>query len=597
MTQRKNSIRKRVSIRRRFLITVLLTTIISIVSVSLTGYLCIRWIRRSTEQTLKEQLEINQKNVIEEMASTVDAKLVHYQKYVDYTVDYIEYMYAHEEEMISRGEMIYAPTDTTEYMMTRAFASVKLTEEELQDEILFFSNLRSIWEPIAKENEDVITSVYLGAKSGLMVSYDSLSYLSAQPEGKELIYNYFVSEWYKKGISEEKPFCTGIYMDFQGRGLTITMGSGIKDKKGEVKGVFCIEFDLSSLYDELFSSSLDNDTFIFTLDRDETIISHDSDMIDLKEYTGLTLDQLDALKVDPDGIMVENDSVYVSVPLERVGWTMCARVPVDAIQNSIHNADKNITNAAIVFIIVVILILIAAVIAVNRTVRTITYPLELLRKDIKKISDGDLKYRAPVYQNDEIGDITSGMNEMVDRLNFTLNELMSSQQQADAMSRLATTDALTGIRNKTAFDRQLKILQEEFEKGEKEFGFALLDLNNLKIMNDNFGHDKGDIAIKKLSHIICEVFSHSPVFRIGGDEFIVLLKNDDYHNIKKLVKTFKEEIRLSSENTGVEPWDRTSAAVGYALYDEKLDDSIESVQARADKEMYKCKKAMKEGRK
>lgn len=108
------------------------------------------------------------------------------------------------------------------------------------------------------------------------------------------------------------------------------------------------------------------------------------------------------------------------------------------------------------------------------------------------------------------------MNEMVDRLNFTLNELKSSQQHADAMSRLATLDSLTGIRNKTAFDEQTKVLTEEIERGEKRFGFVLLDLNNLKAINDNFGHEKGDLAIKKLCDIICEVFVHSPVFRVGG---------------------------------------------------------------------------------
>ena len=62
------------------------------------------------------------------------------------------------------------------------------------------------------------------------------------------------------------------------------------------------------------------------------------------------------------------------------------------------------------------------------------------------------------------------------------------------------------------------------EKVEQDF----IDLNNLKTINDTYGHDKGNIAIMKLANMICEVFSKSPVFRIGGDEFAVILFKKDY---------------------------------------------------------------------
>ena len=593
MKEPKATIRKRIPIRKRFLATVLLTTIILILTVSITGYLCIRWIRKATEQTLTEQLEVNLKNIIQQKVSSVDAKLEHFEKYVEFITDSIESMYANEEDMISLGRMILPPEDTREYTMTRAFASGNLTEDALRDELCFYSNLEKIWEPIIKENEGLIATVYLGTKSGLLVSYDQYSYLSCPPEGKELVYNYYVSEWYKRGIREDGIFFTGVYMDFQGRGLTLTTASGFKDGNGDTAGVACIDFDLATLYDELFSTDLDNGTFTFALDHEGTIISPDSDMLDLQEYTGLTLDQLDDLKADSDGILEIGNSVYVCIPLEGVGWTLCACVPKATIQEGIHAADRSIWDAFFVFVIAVALILVAAVIAVNKSVRAITYPLELLEKDIKIISNGDLSYRASVYRNDEIGDISSGMNEMVDRLNFTLNELMSSQQHADAMSRLATLDALTGVRNKTAFDQQSKLLTEELNNGETAFGFVMLDLNNLKTINDNYGHEKGDVAIKNLCHIICDVFSHSPVYRVGGDKFVIVLKNEDYLHIDLLAQRFRERVRMTSGNRFAQPWDRVSAAIGVALYDEKLDSGTESVLARADKAMYLCKKAMK----
>ena len=589
-------IRKRVPIRRRFLRTVLLTTIISILAVSITGFICIQWNRNAMEETLTEQLEINLKNVIQEKVGSIDAKLRHYERYIEFVRDTIGGMYADEAETLALGKMVNPPRDTHEYELTRAFATPKLTEAELHDEILFYSVLEHAWEPIAKENEDIITTLYLGTKDGLLVSYDKYSYLSCPPEGLDLIYNYYGSDWYKSGMKEDGVFFTDVYMDSQGRGLTITIGSPFVDGKGEFAGVTCMDFDLTTLYDDLFSVDLDNNAFTFALDRRGTIILPDSSTLDLQEYTGLTLDDLDALKADPDGLMEKNDSVYVCIPMERVGWTLCACVPKSAIQKTIHEADRSIINAFMVFLAIALLILLAAVIAVNRSVKSVTYPLELLGKDIKVISNGDLLYRATVYRNDEIGDITSGMNEMVDRLNFTLNELTSSQQHADAMSRLATQDPLTGMRNKMAFDEQSRILNEQIEQGRGEFGLAMIDLNNLKIINDNYGHEKGDITIRKLCETITDIFAHSPVFRVGGDEFVVVLQGEDYENAEVLLKRFKDTLGDMSRDEMLSPWDSVSAAVGYAKYDKTKDLGAESVLARADKEMYACKKAMKGGR-
>ena len=67
-----------------------------------------------------------------------------------------------------------------------------------------------------------------------------------------------------------------------------------------------------------------------------------------------------------------------------------------------------------------------------------------------------------------------------------------------------------------------------------------MDANNLKMINDNYGHGAGDEYIKGCCKILCDVFCHSPVFRIGGDEFAVILKGRDYHNRNDLMKEIKE---------------------------------------------------------
>ncbi len=173
-------------------------------------------------------------------------------------------------------------------------------------------------------------------------------------------------------------------------------------------------------------------------------------------------------------------------------------------------------------------------------------------------------------------------------------QLEVSRKREHEMSELAIKDSLTGIRNKTAYDREVFKIEREIENGEKSFGVAMVDLNFLKKINDNYGHEKGDIAIQTLCRLVCVTFAHSPVFRIGGDEFVVILKNSDYAAVESLVEKFSSEIKAMSYDGTAEMWEAPSAAIGFALYEEKVDHgSYESVFKRADEKMYEHKQQMK----
>ncbi len=588
------SIRRRVPIRRRVLKIVLLTTLVGIVAAGIFGMACIRWIERFSEATFMKQLEGNIQAVVRQKVVSADARLEHYEKYITLVTDYIENMYRNKEEMVDRGRIYYGPSNTHEYELTRMLANEEVKAEDLSEELLFFSNLEQVWKLIAEENEDLISTVYAGTTVGLLTSYDRWSYLSYSEDSDEAYYDYFQSDWYSQGKEESGIFYTDLYVDSQGRGLTITIASPFRDEEGRFMGVDCADFDITGLYNELLNIDLGKGAFTFTMDEDGVLISPDADKLSVEEITQLSPDEMKKFMNDSDGIIEIKDAVYVRTNIERIGWTLCACVPKEIIHESIEDAERAIHYAIVLFMIVVGIIIIIEIIVVNHAVSSITYPMELLGQDMKIISEGDMNYRAKIYRNDEIGDITSRLNEMVDRLNITMRELMNTQQHADAMSRLATRDALTGIRNKTAYDNQIRLLQESFNSGNHEFGFVMVDLNNLKTINDSYGHDKGDIAIKKCCRLICETFTHSPVFRIGGDEFVIVLRESDYRNIDVLLTQFKKKVSILKDNIRLQPWERVSAAIGYALYDDEQDTSVQSVLARADQEMYKNKKKMKQ---
>ena len=191
--------------------------------------------------------------------------------------------------------------------------------------------------------------------------------------------------------------------------------------------------------------------------------------------------------------------------------------------------------------------------------------------------------------------VESAVRDRIAQLTETNEALRISQQQTQKMTTLANRDSLTGVKSKTAYDGFVTFLNEQIEKGEaQQFGLAMIDLNYLKDTNDNYGHDAGDEALIKLANTICLVFKHSPVYRVGGDEFIVVLRNDDFINHEALIEEFKERITTINNNDNLELHERISAAIGYSEFDKSKDKCVDDVFKRSDKAMYKHKKEMKE---
>lgn len=121
-----------------------------------------------------------------------------------------------------------------------------------------------------------------------------------------------------------------------------------------------------------------------------------------------------------------------------------------------------------------------------------------------------------------------------------------------------------------------------------EFAVCMFDCNDLKAVNDENGHDKGDIYLRETAAIICEVYRHSPVFRVGGDEFAALLLNRDFENRDELMRLFDRKCAEKRRDAEL-AWEKVSVARGMAVYDPEEDKSVNDVVRRADKLMYENK--------
>ena len=169
------------------------------------------------------------------------------------------------------------------------------------------------------------------------------------------------------------------------------------------------------------------------------------------------------------------------------------------------------------------------------------------------------------------------------------------KENISALNRRAYVDALTSVRNKWAYASYIDDLQVcmDEDKEKMEFAVGVFDCDDLKQVNDKYGHDKGDIYLKTACRLICQVFQHSPVFRIGGDEFAVILRNQDLANREELVRQFeRERDRINAENE--DRWKQVRIALGIAKFDPQSDRYVIDAVRRADQIMYTDKQLRKQ---
>ena len=123
------------------------------------------------------------------------------------------------------------------------------------------------------------------------------------------------------------------------------------------------------------------------------------------------------------------------------------------------------------------------------------------------------------------------------------------------------------------------------------FSIVVFDVNGLKYVNDNVGHDEGNKLLINSCRLICRTFAHSPVFRIGGDEFVAILRNDDYNRRDEYVGSLMK--RMTAENYDPSDINNVSFAIGIADFDPAADGDCNDVFKRADAVMYEHKKSIK----
>jgi diguanylate cyclase len=230
--------------------------------------------------------------------------------------------------------------------------------------------------------------------------------------------------------------------------------------------------------------------------------------------------------------------------------------------------------------------------------------MELIQKNVQ--SSNDLQeVKSGVAKN--IDDIRGGVDEFADRFderhdataerNLKLTEQLSQMEQETQELQVMLQenrtkllyDALTGVYSRMAYDERIEQELARWTRYETPFSYVILDIDFFKRINDTYGHNAGDKALKIVAQLMTKYVRQSDyVFRIGGEEFVLLLTNTAQDNADKVVEKMRAGIAASSFHFKGEPVTLTLSA---GITETRNGDSVESIYERADKALYKAKNA------
>lgn len=233
----------------------------------------------------------------------------------------------------------------------------------------------------------------------------------------------------------------------------------------------------------------------------------------------------------------------------------------------------------------------------NRVFTALT--MENALSEVEKNGIFTLSYRLMMEDEPRYVQLKAAIVEEQDgkRLVVGVNDIDAQVRQEEeygrrlAQARIeANIDALTGVKNRNAYRVYEERLNAQIEMDRApEFAICILDVNDLKKVNDFEGHKAGDQFLRDACRIICMIFKRSPVFRVGGDEFAVLSQGDDYARLDELIQIMNDHNEEAIENGGI------VIALGMARYEH--DAKVAPVYERADQRMYENKRHLKEKRK
>ena len=457
---------------------------------------------------LKEQIESNLLTITESKAEYASSQFGRLAGYVRQYASYLHYLYLNEEQYNPVEVLPPDNKNAGKLVLMRDFANDNIRLPDVKDEIGLLGNVEPMFASAMSVDGDIITTIYLGTESGVMISYDKYSD-SGESQGN---YNFFESSWYTQAKEAETLIFTDTYLDGYGRGETISCAAPFYDAADNFAGVVSMDVLISDINNSVIAMDYVNGAYAFLLDTNGKVIAAPEAFRDTVGNNIVTDDNArlhgiaDQILSGKSGIAATDQAYYAYAPIEGIDWILGVYFPTSVItektdditaviSENTSDTAQSIQNSILLaitifvagFIIIVIGVYFISKVFADRVVQ----PLQILQKDVQMISEGNLEHRAKIIQDDEIGELANAFNNMSASLQEyikNLSSVMAEKERIGAELNVATqiqADMLPSIfpafPEREEFDIYAT-MQPAKEVGGDFYDFFLVDEDHLAVV-------------------------------------------------------------------------------------------------------------------
>ena len=178
---------------------------------------------------------------------------------------------------------------------------------------------------------------------------------------------------------------------------------------------------------------------------------------------------------------------------------------------------------------------------------------------------------------------------MLEKYSTNLEEMV--EQRTEILKWLSITDPLTGLYNRRYFIEQIELEFKRSKRYSRDLSLLMLDIDHFKLVNDNYGHQIGDIVLRKISSVIINLLRDSDLaFRYGGEEFMIILPETKSEDAINVAERMKQEIMNTQHNYGSINFTVTTS-IGIVSIKDMMDkfETIDDIIKKVDDNLYKAK--------
>lgn len=423
--------------------------------------------------------------------------------------------------------------------------------------------------------------------------------------------------WYQLAEQTHSPIFSPVYKHFIMNDLALSASYPIYNAMGELMGVMGTHILLSEMNQKLKEVVHDKNAIAYIIEKNSgELVANTEDEPDFTVDQVGRIDRIDSMQIKNETIRAalenyhenekrdfledtETGKWYIKISeLKKNGlnWLIIMAMPED------HYIVK-LKQSILFSVFLSILTIIIAIVIWTKKIDQYLKPIYELISITEQYALGDFSKRANISKHDEVGKLGSAFNKMAEELEGLINhlenkvvertkelerrntELAKAKEQLEFSSQ---TDFLTGLYNRKFIIQQIETEIENL--GAKYDGFAIImmDLDYFKKINDEYGHDCGDLVLKDTAMIMRQVVRRQDcVSRWGGEEFLAFLPKTtlvEAIEIAELLRSGIEEHAFVCKKTPL----KATMTLGIAMYKEGL--NLDEVIKNADIAVYQGKK-------